>query len=90
MPWRRIHHLIKHLTIKMYWGSGGIASGILNLDTRGKWVVSFTPQPLYPQGRVPGTHCAGGWVGTRAGLDAAGKRKSPSPCRHHRNTLRHL
>jgi hypothetical protein len=25
---------------------------------------------LYPQGKVPGTHSTGGWVGLRAGLDA--------------------
>jgi hypothetical protein len=28
------------------------------------WVVSTTPQPLYPWER-PGTHCTGGWVGER-------------------------
>jgi hypothetical protein len=31
-------------------------------------VVSTAFQPLYPRGR-PGTHCTGGWVGPRAGLD---------------------
>jgi len=31
------------------WGSGGIASCILDLVTR--WMVSFTPRPLYPQGK---------------------------------------
>jgi hypothetical protein len=30
-------------------GSGGIAPRILNLGTRWRWVVSFTPSPLYPQ-----------------------------------------
>jgi hypothetical protein len=25
-------------------------------------VVSFTPLPLYPRERAPGTHCIGGWV----------------------------
>jgi len=33
-------------------------------------VVSFTPRPLYSQGRAPGTHWIGGWVGPRAVLDA--------------------
>ena len=28
------------------------------------WVVSITPRPLYPRER-PGTHCIGGWVGSR-------------------------
>jgi hypothetical protein len=31
-------------------------------------VVSTTPRPLYPRER-PGTHCTGGWLGPRAGLD---------------------
>jgi hypothetical protein len=35
----------------MYWGSGGIGPRILDLGTRWRWVVSFTPQPLYPQGK---------------------------------------
>jgi hypothetical protein len=44
-------------------------------------VVSFTPRPLYPQGKSPGTHWIGGWVGSRAVLDAVMKRKIPSPRR---------
>jgi hypothetical protein len=32
-------------------------------------VVSFTPRPLYPRERASGTHCIGGWVDPRAGLD---------------------
>jgi hypothetical protein len=32
-------------------------------------VVSFTPLPLYPRERTPGTHFIGGWVDPRAGLD---------------------
>ena len=30
------------------------------------------PSALYPRER-PGTHCTGGWVGPRAGLDMCGK-----------------
>jgi hypothetical protein len=26
-----------------------------------------------PPGKIPGTHCIGGWVGPRAGLDGCGK-----------------
>jgi len=33
-----------------------------------EWVVSFTPQPLYPRGRAPSTHWTGGWVGPNGGL----------------------
>ena len=39
------------------------------------WVVNATPRPLYPQER-PGTHCIGGWVGPRAGLDGCGKSRA--------------
>jgi hypothetical protein len=37
------------------------------------------PAALYPRERTPGTHCTGGWVGPRAGLDteAGGKILSP-------------
>jgi hypothetical protein len=36
-----------------YWGSGGIAPCIFDLGTRCRWVVSFMPQLLYPQGKSP-------------------------------------
>jgi hypothetical protein len=39
--------LTKHHVIKTYWMSGGIAPCILDLGTRRRWVVSFTPWPLY-------------------------------------------
>jgi hypothetical protein len=42
-------------------------------------VVSFTPRPLYSQGKTPGTHWIGGWVGPIAVLDGVVKRKIPSP-----------
>jgi len=37
-------------------------------------MVNATPLPLYPRKR-PGTHCIGGWVGPRAGLDGCGKSR---------------
>jgi len=40
-------------------------------------VVNATPLPLYPRER-PSTHCIGGWVGPRAGLDGCGKSRPPS------------
>jgi len=43
-------------------------------------VISFTPQPLYPQEKNPWYPLIGGWVGPRAVLDAVVKRKIPSPC----------
>jgi hypothetical protein len=39
-------------------------------------VVSTTPRPLYPRER-PGTHCIGGWVGPRTGLDVCEKSRTP-------------
>jgi hypothetical protein len=39
--------------MKVYWGSEDIAPNILDLSTRGRLVVSFTPWPLYPQGKSP-------------------------------------
>jgi hypothetical protein len=53
-------------------GGRSIALLILNLGTRTGWVVSVTPRPLYPR-EIPGTHCTGGWVGPRAGLDVCEK-----------------
>jgi len=41
--------LTKHHTMETYWGSGGIAPRIFHLDTRWRWVVSFTLRPLYLQ-----------------------------------------
>jgi len=43
--------------------------------------VSVSPlAALYPRER-PGTHCTGGWVGPRAGLDRCGKS------RRHRHSI---
>jgi hypothetical protein len=39
--------------MKVYCGSGGIAPCILDLATRWKWVVCFTPRSLYPRGKSP-------------------------------------
>ena len=40
----------------------------------GMSVQQHAPAPLYPRER-PGTHCTGGWVGSRSGLD--GRKTSP-------------
>jgi hypothetical protein len=45
--------LTKHHAMKAYWESGGIAPRILDLGTRWRWVVSFTPPSLHPQGNSP-------------------------------------
>jgi hypothetical protein len=58
-------------------GGRGIALHSLDLGARRGWVVSTTPRPLYPR-EILGTHCTGGWVGPRAGLDLCEK---PRPYR---------
>jgi hypothetical protein len=35
------------------WGSGCIDPHFLDLGTSWRWVVSFTPRPLYPRGKSP-------------------------------------
>jgi hypothetical protein len=38
------------------------------------------PAALNPRGRTPGTHCTGGWVDPRAGLDTGERGKILYPC----------
>jgi hypothetical protein len=45
--------LTKHHATKTCWESGCMAPRILDLGTRWRRVVSFTSQPLYPQGKSP-------------------------------------
>ena len=42
-------------------------------------MASFTPRPLLPPSKSPGTHCIRGWVGPRASLEGFGKS---NPCTH--------
>jgi hypothetical protein len=43
----------EHHAMNAYWGSGGMAPRVLDLCTRWRWVISFTPRPLYLQGKSP-------------------------------------
>jgi hypothetical protein len=70
-------YLTKHHANETYWGSGGIAQRILWLATRWRWVVSFTPLPLYTQGKSPWYPLDRRLSGPRAGLDEVSKRKIP-------------
>jgi len=54
----------------------GIALLFHDRGTRRGWVVSSTPRPHFKARERPGTHCKGGWVGPKAGLDG---RKISSP-----------
>ena len=42
------------------------------------WGQRRAPAALYPRER-PGTHCKGGWVGPRVGLDRCGNSSPPPP-----------
>jgi hypothetical protein len=42
------------------------------------WVANALSLPFYPR-EIPGTHCIGGWVVHRAGLDGRGKTPLHSP-----------
>jgi hypothetical protein len=53
-------------------GSDIYLYSFFNLGAGCGWVIDVTPWPLYPRER-PGTHCIGGWVGPRPGLDGCGK-----------------
>jgi hypothetical protein len=64
--------------MKTYWGSGGIDPSILSLGTSWRFLVSFTPRPLYLRGKSP---WIGGWVDHKAGKDSVAKRKKNFPCR---------
>jgi hypothetical protein len=73
--------------MEAYWERGGIAPRILDLGTKWKWMASFTPRPLHPQGNTPGTHWIGAWVDPRASLEAVVRRKIPRPYRNSKAQL---
>jgi hypothetical protein len=60
------------------------SSTILDLGTRWKCVVSFTPLPLFP-GEAGGIHWVRGWMGRGAGLVDVEKRIS-FPCQESDST----
>jgi hypothetical protein len=47
----------------------------------GEWSASHPGRALTPGERTPGTHCTGGWVGPRAGLDTEVRGKILCPRR---------
>jgi hypothetical protein len=60
-----------------------MAPRILNLGTRWRWVITFTPQPLYSQGkslRHP-MNLRLGWPQNRSGRGGRKKSFLPGPCR---------
>jgi hypothetical protein len=71
--------LTKHHAMKTYWGIGGIATRIPDLGTRWKWVVSFTPRPLYPKGKNPWYPWDRTLGGPQSRSGRAGEEKNSQP-----------
>jgi hypothetical protein len=46
-----------------------------------EWSASRPGRAFTAGERTPGTHCTGGWVGPRAGLDTDAREKNPLPRR---------
>ena len=64
-------------------------SSTLNIGTRWRWVVNFTPRPLYPPEHSTGTHWIRGWVGPRADREIFGD-EIPCPYRDPNHPTRSL
>jgi hypothetical protein len=64
---------------KSVWGNRGIAPLFLTSALDGGERSASRPCRFIPEGRAPGTHWIGGWVGPRAGLDAVKHRKISCP-----------
>jgi hypothetical protein len=62
--------------MKAYRGSRCVAPSILNLGARWKWAVHFTPLPLDPLGKAPGTSRREISIGLGACFDVLEQRKS--------------
>jgi hypothetical protein len=73
--------LTEHYTMKMHWGSGGIAHTFLIVALDGSEWSASCPGCFTPRERAPGTHWIGGWVGPRASLNTVVMRNILSPTR---------
>jgi hypothetical protein len=69
----KVKFIIEQAT-KTQMGSRDIAVIFLYSRRWMGWVVNATHRPLLAWER-PGTHCIGGWVGPRAGLDGYAKSR---------------
>jgi hypothetical protein len=67
--------------MKAYWGSGDITPHILDICTRLRWVVSFTPRPLYSQGKGPWCPLDKRLGGPQSRSGRGGKKKNSQPRR---------
>jgi hypothetical protein len=63
----------------VYWGSGGRGACILALNTRWRWVVSFTTWLLYPQGENPWYQLHKRLGGPQSQSGCSGEEKNSQP-----------
>jgi len=61
------------------WWSGGIAPRILHLGTRWRWIVNFTPRPLYPVGKSPCYPLDRRLSGSQSRFGHGGEEKNSQP-----------
>jgi hypothetical protein len=73
-------YLTNYHAMEAYGGTRGIAQRILNLGTRWKWVAASRPGRFAPGVRDAGIRSIGGWVSSRAGLDAVRKKEKSRNC----------
>jgi hypothetical protein len=70
---------MEHHVMKMYWGSGDIASHILDLSISWRWMVSFMLWPLYPQGKSPWYPLDRMFGGPQSCSGCSGEEKNSQP-----------
>jgi hypothetical protein len=71
--------LTEHHTMKAYWGRWGTAPCILELGTWWRWLISFTPWPLYPQEKRPCYLLNRRLGGTQSWSGHGGEEKNSQP-----------
>jgi len=65
--------------MKAYWGSGSKAPSVLNLGTRLRWAVRFTPRPFCLRGKSPRYLLDKRLSGTQGRSGRGGKEKKYPP-----------
>jgi hypothetical protein len=77
--------LTRHQARKVYWENGSTTPCILDLDTKWRWVLSFTPRPLYPQGKnaLYSFNKESGWAPEPSGGSGEEKNSQPLPGLEH-------
>jgi len=71
--------LAEHQAMKAYRGNGGIAPRLLDLGTKWRWLISFTPRPLYHQGKIPYYPLGRSLDGPQSRSERGGEEKNSQP-----------